>query len=363
LHSSCRINGDEMLTRKALKRINDQPRQVNRLHLALIGAGSVVLAALLFVLTSTLLLAAIVLSLGVAGVLVFHRIRHAGTVTPVTYGELEGASKARLSDVQEGFEALCSSEKIWRLLGPARERAAKSGVAVLPPPRERARVGLLETPGMRTNIPIWGMEAEDARVFFFPEAVLIYRDERYEGVQYESLDVAIDSVRFYEKEAVPEDAEVVVEPTRRSRMPVVLYTLVEIGFPRGLEVRLLVSSRQAATRFARAFGVEFRKAPREEGQAWKGARRREEEDKGTSGRNDSLGLEERARTGLAYATLGVRKGASMGEISTAYKELARAHHPDRVASLSAEDREASERRMKEINAAFTTLKQIRRNLG
>ena len=73
-------------------------------------------------------------------------------------------------------------------------------------------------------------------------------------------------------------------------------------------------------------------------------------------------MKEKARIASAYATLGVRKGASMEEISAAYKKLARAHHPDKVAMLEPEEREVPERRMKEINAAYAVLKRVRRDL-
>ena len=48
---------------------------------------------------------------------------------------------------------------------------------------------------------------------FFPDALLVYRDNRYEGVSYESVKVDLSFVRFSEKE-VPEDAEVVESPRR-----------------------------------------------------------------------------------------------------------------------------------------------------
>ena len=64
----------------------------------------------------------------------------------------------------------------------------------------------------------------------------------------------------------------------------------------------------------------------------------------------------------ACRTLGVRADASMSEVSAAYKQLARVHHPDKVANLPEEDREASERQMKEINAAYTELRRLNRTL-
>ena len=64
---------------------------------------------------------------------------------------------------------------------------------------------------------------------------------------------------------------------------------------------------------------------------------------------------------LACKTLGVRVDASMSEVSAAYKQMARAHHPDKVANLAPEVKEASEQHMKAINAAYTELKRLKRN--
>jgi hypothetical protein len=349
-----------MLTRTALKRINERPRKVNRLPLALIGAGSVVLSALLVTLTSSLLIGLGALAAGAAGVLVSYRLQKTGAVTTLSYGDLQGESRAHFSAVQEACEALSSSDMIWHLSDPPQQRTRQAGDAFLPQRREPAHVGLLETPGIRADVPIWGLDAGNAKVFFFPEAVLVYRHERYEGVSYESLEVALFTAHFYEKDTVPEDAQVVAERTTRSRMPVVLYAVLEIGLTPGLKVTLQVSSRDAAARFARAFGVE---EFREEAAKTEGAQEQEKEgDKRTRAYYDSLTMKEKARIASAYETLGLKKGASMGEISAAYKDLARVHHPDKVAMLKPEEREASERRMKEINAAYAVLKRVRRDL-
>lgn len=56
-----------MLTGKTLKRINERPREVERRPLALIGALSLAVAALLFVLVSSLMLALAALLAGSLG--------------------------------------------------------------------------------------------------------------------------------------------------------------------------------------------------------------------------------------------------------------------------------------------------------
>ncbi len=58
-----------------------------------------------------------------------------------------------------------------------------------------------------------------------------------------------------------------------------------------------------------------------------------------------------------HDVLGVRPGASREEVSAAYRRLVQQYHPDKVAELGPELRELAEQRMKEINAAYETLKR------
>jgi hypothetical protein len=56
-----------------------------------------------------------------------------------------------------------------------------------------------------------------------------------------------------------------------------------------------------------------------------------------------------------YQVLGVAAGASQDELRRAHRQLARVLHPDRVASANAAERQLAERRMREVNAAWTVL--------
>ncbi len=59
----------------------------------------------------------------------------------------------------------------------------------------------------------------------------------------------------------------------------------------------------------------------------------------------------------ALDILGVSRGATTKEVGAAYRKLARAHHPDRVANEPRLGRVESERRMKEIYAAYAVLRR------
>ena len=293
-------------------------------------------------------------------------------------GNLDEEARLRFSEVREALEGLASSGRIWRLAGSA--RLPKAGEVAPSPEREPARVGLLPTPGIRADVPVWGIEAGDESIFFFPEGALIYMDDRYDPLPYKSLKVAFSSGRFFEEEDLPDDATVVERTWRFSRpdgspdprykkdnveIPVVLYGLLEISTPSLPKVRLEVSDRLAAARFARTFGAEVSTEELNGEKAGHGEEhRRADKDSGRSSskeggeeRRSAETLEREARLATARRALGVSKGAGVEEISAAYRKLARTHHPDKVANLEPEVREYSEQRMKEINAAYAEFKR------
>ncbi len=328
-----------------------------------IGAVSLALAALLYVVLGSGVFALAALFVGALGLLVAYRVQKARSITSLSYGDLDGDLAIRFGAVREACKDLASSERIWLLSDSPERRTLKAGDVSFPPEREPARVGLLETPGIRANIPIWGIDAGEREIYFFPEGVLIYRGERYEGISYKSFKVSFTPARFFEEEEVPEDAEVVGRTWRYTRedggpdrrytpnpqIPVVLYGLLHITGPSDLDVRLQVSSSPAAARFARAFGAK------------EGARAREEHPpraaSGSEGQKRNYPpVQETEAESAAREVLGLAAGASMGEITTAYRKLALTYHPDKVANLPPEVREFADQKMKEINAAYAQLK-------
>jgi hypothetical protein len=345
-----------MLTRKLLKRINARPRGKRRWPLVALG---VVAAALITFLLLSRLAALAVLAAGAGGVLLACGRGRAGRRVSLNY-DLDVETGARFVAVGEACESLATAEKVWLLGG--RGGGKPRGAGANPGNRSPIRVGRLETPGIDANVDIWGIDAGEVRVLFFPEGVLVYRQEQYRSVSYAALGVILSFVRFVEREAVPADAEVLGHkrhsvpansgPDRRYRSdlqpPTVMYGVLRLTGPTGLDMRLLVSNRAAAARFAQAFGA--REGTRDE-----------------RSRRGSFGLGDRKRVGTpageeptappARVALGVASGASEGEIIAAYRDLARIYHPDKVANLPPEIREFADLKMKEINAAYAELKR------
>ncbi len=64
------------------------------------------------------------------------------------------------------------------------------------------------------------------------------------------------------------------------------------------------------------------------------------------------------RTRELLSTLDLTEGASLDEVSHAYRRLAKTHHPDRFVGASAEVRDFHAKRMLDINAAYSSLKAL-----
>ena len=58
-----------------------------------------------------------------------------------------------------------------------------------------------------------------------------------------------------------------------------------------------------------------------------------------------------------YVVLGLPPSASWEEISAAHRRLAKLHHPDRLVNASPEEREASDRRIRDLNVAYMELRR------
>jgi hypothetical protein len=60
-----------------------------------------------------------------------------------------------------------------------------------------------------------------------------------------------------------------------------------------------------------------------------------------------------------YEVLGLPEDATWKQIVAAHRRLAKQHHPDRLGSASAEQRHRSDRRMRQLNIAYSELRRRR----
>ena len=336
-----------MLNKETLTKINDRSRRSGVPVAAAGVAAGVVLAALTAGLASPVLVGAVLVAGAGAAVAVYLK-SGSPEVTQLHY-DLDEEAAGRFAAVRRAGKELAAVEKVWWCEPTPGE---KSGATEY----RAAEVGILETPGISANVEVWGISARDVRLYFFPDCALYYGGgdgaREYRQVPYPAFEVAFGEVERLEEGEVPADAEVVNQTWRHLRddggpdlrftsnpkLTTVSYGSLRLSGPR-LELGLLVSSRSAAARFARSFGP----APEEP---------REEERV-----RDFVPPTVPEAASAAHAVLGLEAGASKSEVTAAYRKLAREHHPDTVAGLDPGAREASETRMKEINAAYAELRR------
>jgi cold shock CspA family protein len=170
--------------------------------------------------------------------------------------------------MQSAFQTLARSRQIWLVqqesfAQDSKRNGGESSVIL----RSRVRVRGRSAPWINTNVTIWTIDLGKAKLFFFPDRLLVWDSRKYRAVPYETLGVAFAPTRFIEGGKPPVDSEVVDhtwryvdqagEPDRRYRsnkkLPMVLYGSVIFGTQNQLIAHLHVSSTEAASKFAETF--------------------------------------------------------------------------------------------------------------
>lgn len=325
-----------------------------------VAPGAVAVAVAVGLLVSYVVAAVVLVAGGAAAFLLYKREVEARTIR-LSY-ELDDEAAAAFDGLREACKALSDARRTWRIEGDAEAPGGSTDGAILMFGGELSRhpveVGVMEAPGISANVEIWGIKTDASSLYFLPECVLSYKDDRYRAIAYEAMGATYRPSRTAEEGEIPEDAEAIGETWRfvkadgtpdlrylnNPRYGLVLYGLLSVtGTEPGM--RLLISNKAAAVRFARAFGTG------RTGESRRGAVSAREE------RARRQAETEVERTGSLFKTLGVTQGASRKEIDAAYKKKAKMYHPDRVADLAPEVREMAELRMKEINVAYGELKR------
>jgi hypothetical protein len=281
--------------------------------------------------------------------------------TPLFY-ELEQEEATKFTVVQHACQALSHSARIWRVHTnqPTWDWKRNAGASALIT-RQPILVGLQQPPHIATNVEVWSIRLTDMTLFFLPDYIFVRQRSRYGAVSYDSLTVSFSPTRFIEDQAVPVDAQVVDHtwqfvnkkggPDRRfsnnRQLPIAQYGFIQLQSNTGLNIHLNVSNLEAASRFADAFH-RIRSKSGGSGEYRRGTAESRQQ-------ANSPFIDPKIRS--AYEMLGVPVTASAEQIVSAYRNMAKMYHPDRLANLAPEFIELAEERMKEINVAYERLKR------
>ena len=279
--------------------------------------------------------------------------------TPLFY-ELEPEADTKFNAIKRACHSLSQSARIWRVHTnqPTWDWKRNAGASALIT-RQPILVGPQRPPYIATNVDVWSIQLSDMALFFLPDYVFVRQRSQYGAISYDSLSVSYSPTRFIEDQAVPQDAQIVDYtwrfvnkkggPDRRfsnnHQLPIAQYGFIQLQSKTGLNIHLNVSNLGAANRFADG----LYSVSSESKQSFKREYRRT-----VNPPHDQPFIDPKIKA--AYKILGVPVTSSAEEIVSAYRNMAKMYHPDRLANLAPEFIELAEERMKEINAAYERLK-------
>lgn len=179
--------------------------------------------------------------------------------------KLDRVARARYTALLKAFECLARSVGIWsqqtQQATPDWKRNAGASALIT---RRRIGVGALQMPGILVNLPVCGFDFGHMMLFFLPDQLFVLQGKRYGAVSYSGIQKSLSEVSFREDGPVPGDAQVVDYtwqfvnknggPDRRFKdnrqIPVVRYGALNFTCSDRLQIKLQVSSFQAALEFA-----------------------------------------------------------------------------------------------------------------
>jgi hypothetical protein len=268
--------------------------------------------------------------------------------------ELGDSEQQKHAIVQQALAHLGKSQLLWRIDSDMvtsdwkRNAGARSLVQ-----RRAATVTDELPPRVLTNVSTPCLNLGSVRLFFMPDIVLYWQGGTFGTVPYSDLSINHSVTDFIEDGWVPSDATVVGHtwryvnkdggPDRRFndnlQLPVVQYGVLVLLSSRGLNICLNTSNAQESLAVA---------------QCWSELQTRIKGKQQATEQNAA----DRPCGPIANALkmMGLSDTASWEEVNCAYRRMVQLYHPDKVAGLAPEFQEIAERRMKEINAAYETLK-------
>lgn len=167
------------------------------------------------------------------------------------------------------FKEFTGSNKIWQNLYVQRNTDLKrnSGAAksVLRTTIQQVYNHNLPSPFLKTNVRIPCIKLKNIELYFFPERLILKRDNKFGAAFYKNITITSNNVRFIEEDPLPADAEIVDYtwqypnkdggPDRRfsnnRQIPICLYTEYNFTSDNGINEVITTSKTGGMDNFAR----------------------------------------------------------------------------------------------------------------
>ena len=188
----------------------------------------------------------------------------------VLFYDMEHDFEQAYEGLHASFDLLKSSHKIWHVESQAdvidRKRHAGASQAIN---RNPIVIKTDDVPYVKTNISVPSIPVGKQTLFFFPDRILVFENDKVGAVSYADLEIEIESVRFIESGAVPKDAQIVDHtwqyvnksggPDRRfnnnRQIPICLYEDMNLISATGLNERVEFSKIGYVSQFQSSISI------------------------------------------------------------------------------------------------------------
>lgn len=174
----------------------------------------------------------------------------------VLFYELEPDIEVLFQKLHDSFNEILTCRGIWHVEaeGTVVDSKRNAGATSL---IKRTAISLSKNnpPFVKTNISTPSIPVGKQTMYFFPDKILFFENDKVGAISYENLIITIESTRFIESDTVPSDATIVDKtwkyvnkkggPDKRfndnRELPIVLYEDINFKSHTGLNERIEVS--------------------------------------------------------------------------------------------------------------------------
>ena len=269
--------------------------------------------------------------------------------------ELNDEYKIIYGDFKKAFNDLLKTDSIWDLVTQQDiDRYSTRSAAYHAVERKRIKFGYKNISFINSEFDAFYLQnANGADLFIYPGFVVLYTDQDDFGlIDFKELNIDYIYQRFIEEEEVPSDSQIIdrtwakvnkdgsrdLRFKNNYQLPVVAYAKLHFNSPRGLNELYMFSNSEAA----RVFGEIYSKYR----SILLGYSRENQKQNIKSSTN---------KIDWALKVLGLTSSATPDQIKSAYYDLIKKYHPDKVDGLAEEFKNLAETKSKELNEAYKIL--------
>lgn len=188
----------------------------------------------------------------------------------VIFYDFEPETEKLYQQLHDSFSKITSCSAKWHVEAEGGISDTKRNAGATKAIRRTAiELTVKNPPFVKTNILTPSIPVGKQTLYFFPDKVLVFENNKVGAVSYSNLNINVQQTRFVEEDTVPKDAAIIDKtwkfvnkkggPDRRfnnnRELPIALYEEIDFTSQTGLNERIQISKVNTATFFKETVGT------------------------------------------------------------------------------------------------------------